>query len=87
MAEKIIMPQAGVTMEEGTIVKWLKGVGEYVKKDEPIVEVETDKVQMEIESTASGTLLKILVEEGETVPVTTPIAFVGEKGEVLGYDR
>ncbi len=77
------MPKAGMAMEEGTIVRWLKEEGERVKKGEPLLEITTDKVNMEIEAEASGILLKKLCFEGDVVPVTKTIAFVGEPGEEL----
>jgi len=75
------MPMLGETMEEGTITEWKKQVGQAIRKGEVIVEIETDKATMEVESTASGILLKILVEAGQTVPINTPIAIIGEEGE------
>jgi len=82
MATSIIMPKAGMAMEEGTIVKWLKAEGEPVEKGEPLLEILTDKVNMEIEAQASGILLKILKREGEVVPVTQVIGYIGEPGEI-----
>lgn len=81
MAHKIVMPQAGITTTEGTIVRWLKQEGERVERGEPLFEVTTDKVNMEVESTASGVLLKILAPEGSTVQITQMVAIVGEPGE------
>ncbi|MBC7342935.1 MAG: 2-oxo acid dehydrogenase subunit E2 [Clostridia bacterium] len=81
MAYKIVMPQAGITTTEGTIVRWLKQEGERVERGEPLFEVTTDKVNMEVESTASGVLLKILAPEGSTVRITQIVAIVGEPGE------
>jgi pyruvate dehydrogenase E2 component (dihydrolipoamide acetyltransferase) len=83
MATEIKMPQLGESVVEGTITKWLKQEGEEVSEDELLVEVSTDKVDSEVPSSAAGTLQKILVEEGETVKVGTPIAVVGE-GEAEG---
>jgi pyruvate dehydrogenase E2 component (dihydrolipoamide acetyltransferase) len=77
------MPKAGMAMEEGTIVRWLKEEGERVEKGEPLLEITTDKVNMEIEAEESGILLKILRFEGDVVPVTQTIAFVGRQGEKL----
>ena len=82
MATSIIMPKAGMAMEEGTIVKWLKAEGEKVEQGEPLLEILTDKVNMEIEAQASGTLLKILKREGEVVPVTQVIGYIGTPGEI-----
>jgi 2-oxoglutarate dehydrogenase E2 component (dihydrolipoamide succinyltransferase) len=83
MATEIKMPQLGESVVEGTITKWLKQEGEEVAEDDLLVEVSTDKVDSEVPSSASGTLQKILVDEGETVKVGTPIALVGE-GEAEG---
>ena len=76
MATKFTMPKFGETMEEGTIIKWNKRVGDIVKEGDILVEVDTDKTTLEVESTMSGILLEILVETGETVPVNAPIAII-----------
>ena len=81
MATNVILPMLGQTMEEGTITKWLKREGESVQKGEPLLEVMTDKANMEVESPASGILLKILAPENATVPVKEIIAIIGEAGE------
>jgi pyruvate dehydrogenase E2 component (dihydrolipoamide acetyltransferase) len=86
MATEIKMPQLGESVVEGTITKWLKKEGDAVSEDELLVEVSTDKVDSEIPSSASGTIQKILVEEGETVSVGAAIAVVGEDGEAAGSD-
>ena len=83
MAHTVIMPKLGQTVEESTILKWHKKAGDPVKKGEILFEIETDKAVLEVESFVEGTLLKILVREGETVPVTAPVAFVGQPGEAL----
>ena len=83
MATEIKMPQLGETVVEGTITKWLKQEGEQVETDELLVEISTDKVDSEVPSSAAGVLQKILVPEGETVKVGTPLALVGE-GEAEG---
>ena len=70
-------------MEEGQIVKWLKKEGDKVEAGEIILEIMTDKVNMEIEAETSGTLLKILKHDGEIVPVTTTIAYIGDEGDVI----
>jgi len=72
MAEPIIMPKPGQTMEEATLVKWHKQEGDVVKKGDVLFEIETDKAVLEVESFQEGSLLKILVKEGETVPAETP---------------
>jgi pyruvate dehydrogenase E2 component (dihydrolipoamide acetyltransferase) len=81
MAQLIVMPQLGNTMEEGTILRWLKAEGEEVRKGEPLLEVETDKASMEVEAEADGVLLKILAPPNTTVPIRQPIAVVGALGE------
>lgn len=83
MARPLVMPQMGYDMKEGTILRWLKHEGDRVERGEPIAEIETDKVNLEIESFASGVLLKLVAKEGETVPVGQPIAIIGEPGEKL----
>jgi pyruvate dehydrogenase E2 component (dihydrolipoyllysine-residue acetyltransferase) len=82
VADQVILPRLGQGMESGTIVRWLKSEGDEVQKGEPLFELDTDKVTQEVEADVGGVLLKILVDEGE-VPVGTPVAFLGEKGEDL----
>jgi 2-oxoglutarate dehydrogenase E2 component (dihydrolipoamide succinyltransferase) len=72
----VIMPQLGETVTEGTVANWYKKVGDSVKVDEPLFEVETDKVTTEIPSLASGVVKAILVETGATVPVGTVLAVI-----------
>lgn len=74
------MPKQGLQMTEGTIIKWLKKEGEEVKEGEPLFEMETDKLTITMDATASGTLLKIVRGEGEVVPITETIAIIGEPG-------
>ena len=81
MAFEIIMPKAGIVMTEGQIVKWLKKEGDPVQEGEIILEIMTDKTSMEIEAEASGILLKIVHNDGETVPVTVVIGYIGEENE------
>lgn len=81
MATTIVMPQLASTMESGTIVKWLKQVGEEIAEGEAIIEITTDKVDVEVESPASGVLIKILANEGDEVPVKQPVGIIGEAGE------
>jgi 2-oxoglutarate dehydrogenase E2 component (dihydrolipoamide succinyltransferase) len=76
MAEEVKMPQMGESIAEGTIVRWLKQVGDSVKRDEPLFEISTDKVDAEIPSPASGVLSEIKVKEGETVAVNTTVAVI-----------
>src|SRR6185369_10372699 len=68
------MPQMGESIAEGTLSKWLKKVGDVVKRDEPIFEISTDKVDAEIPAPSAGTLAEILVQEGQTVPVNALVA-------------
>ena len=81
MATELNMPQMGYDMQEGTLVRWLKAVGDEVSLGDPVAEIETDKAVVEFESTAEGVLLKFLVEEGTTVAVGEVIAMVGAEGE------
>ena len=76
-AVDVVMPQKGVSVSDGTITKWLKQEGEQVEADEPLLEISTDKVDTEVPSPASGTLVQILVQEGETVDVGTKIGQIG----------
>ena len=83
MAVEVIMPKAGSEMEEGEIVQWFKQEGDEVKEGEVLLEIVTDKVNMEVEAEASGTLLKILYPAGSTVPVVQTIAWIGQPGEAV----
>src|SRR5260370_13965751 len=76
MSEEVKMPQMGESIAEGTIVRWLKHVGDQVKRDEPLFEISTDKVDAEIPAPSSGVLSEIKVNEGETVPVNTVVAVI-----------
>ncbi len=78
---EIFMPKAGMDMKEGTLLRWLKDVGDSVEKDEPIMEIETDKITMEAEAPATGILLAKLIEDGTTVPVLQTIGYIGQQGE------
>jgi len=80
MPSNVIMPQMGESIFEGTITKWLKKVGEPVKRDEPLFEISTDKVDSEIPAPASGVLSEIRVNEGETVQINTVVALISEEG-------
>ena len=71
MSTPVVMPQMGESIAEGTIVRWIKKVGDTVDRDEPLFEISTDKVDAEIPSPAAGVLLEIPVKEGETVPGRT----------------
>jgi pyruvate dehydrogenase E2 component (dihydrolipoamide acetyltransferase) len=81
MATDVIMPQMGESIAEGTITRWLKKPGEAVKRDEPIFEISTDKVDAEIPSPVAGKLLEIKVPEGQTVAINTVVATIGDEAE------
>src|SRR3989449_4023814 len=81
MAIDVVMPQMGESIAEGTIVRWIKKVGEKVDRDEPLFEISTDKVDAEIPSPAAGVVSEIRVKEGETVPVNSVVAVIGAAGE------
>lgn len=87
MSKEFVMPKLGMTMEEGTITRWIKKEGDKVEKGEPIVEVMTDKVNIEVESPDNGTILKILAKEGDVVPILQPIAIIGEAGEEVKIEE
>jgi pyruvate dehydrogenase E2 component (dihydrolipoamide acetyltransferase) len=76
-----MMPQMGESIAEGTIVRWIKRVGDAIVRDEPLFEISTDKVDAEIPSPGAGVLLEIRVKEGETVPVNSVVAVIGAEGE------
>jgi 2-oxoglutarate dehydrogenase E2 component (dihydrolipoamide succinyltransferase) len=76
----VVMPQMGESIAEGTIVRWIKKVGDRVDRDEPLFEISTDKVDAEIPSPAAGVLLEVRAKEGETVPVNSVVAVIGEAG-------
>ena len=79
MAEtKVIMPQMGESIFEGTLTKWLKKPGDPVKRDEPLFEISTDKIDSEIPAPASGTLQQILVQEGQTVEINTVVGIISD---------
>jgi 2-oxoglutarate dehydrogenase E2 component (dihydrolipoamide succinyltransferase) len=80
MATKVIMPQMGESIAEGTVVKWLKKLGEHVERDEPLLEISTDKVDAEIPSPASGTLTEIVVSENQTVEVNAVLGWIDGEG-------
>ena len=84
MATDIVMPQLGESIAEGTIVKWLVPVGGHVEKDQSLLEVETDKVALDIPSPATGSLAEVLIQEGETVPVGTLLARLDYSSEAGG---
>jgi len=76
MSYNIIMPKLGLTMTEGTIVKWLKAEGDKVVKGEPLIEIETEKISNVVESPADGTLVKIIAKEGEVYEVTAVLGMI-----------
>jgi pyruvate/2-oxoglutarate dehydrogenase complex dihydrolipoamide acyltransferase (E2) component len=81
MRTKVNFPKAGMGIDEGTVVRWLKAIGEHVRQGEPIVEIETAKALQEVEAPVSGTVAAILVAEGETAAVNTSLA------EIEGRDK
>jgi len=83
MAETVSMPKLGFDMAEGNLVRWLKKVNDVVEKGQVLAEIETDKATVEVESPYSGLVLKLLVDEGTSVPVGSPIAVIGSEGESI----
>jgi len=81
MATDVLMPQMGESIAEGTVSRWIKKVGDKVERDEPLLEISTDKVDAEIPSPVSGTLSEIVVKEGETVAVNSVVARIATEGE------
>ncbi len=81
MAAAIGMPKFGQTMTEGTIVSWEKKVGDFVRKGEVFLKIESDKAVLEVEAEAAGYLVKIVAQPGEVVPCGQTIAYMGEQGE------
>lgn len=88
MANIVVMPRSGQTMEEGSIVEWLKSEGDSVRQGEPLVTIMTDKANQEVESDYTGVLRKILVtpDDGD-IEVLTPIAIIAERDEDVDIDR
>src|ERR687895_183255 len=80
MATPVVMPQMGESIAEGTIVRWIKKVGDSFDRDEPLFEISTEKVDAEIPSPAAGVLSEIKVNEGETVAVNSVVATLGKRG-------
>ena len=87
MSLEVVMPQMGESITEGTVSKWLKAVGDKIEKDEPILEISTDKVDAEVFAPDAGVLLEIKVSEGETVEVGTVVGLVGAEGEQSAADN
>src|SRR5215470_12670004 len=77
----VVMPQMGESVAEGTIVRWMKKVGDTVDRDEPLFEISTDKVDAEVPSPSAGVIAEILAQEGETVPVNSVVAVIRGAGE------
>jgi pyruvate dehydrogenase E2 component (dihydrolipoyllysine-residue acetyltransferase) len=86
MATNVVMPQMGESIAEGTIVRWIKKLGDQVDRDEPLFEISTDKVDAEIPSPAAGILTDIKAKEGETVPVNSVVAVIGAAADVSSPD-
>src|SRR5207342_1737094 len=80
MATDVVMPQMGESIAEGTIVRWIKKVGDAVERDEPLFEISTDKVDAEIPSPVAGVISEIRAKEGETVPVNSVVAVIAPAG-------
>src|SRR4051812_24538390 len=87
MATDVVMPQMGESIAEGTIVRWIKKVGDKVDRDEPLFEISTDKVDAEIPSPAAGVISEIRAKEGETVPVNSVVAVIGAAGEAAAAPK
>src|SRR6187431_2200258 len=83
MPVNVVMPQMGESVTEGTVVRWIRKIGDAVDRDEPLFEISTDKVDAEIPSPAAGTLAAIHVKEGETVPVDALVAVIAQAGEAV----
>src|SRR4051794_37364009 len=86
MAKDVIMPALGMAQETGTLMRWLKAAGESVAKGEPLMEVETDKATVEVEAPASGILVGVTAQPGDTVPVGQRIALILGPGEAAPGD-
>ena len=84
MAYELLMPQLGLTMEEGTVSQWIKKEGDAIKVGDVILEITTDKLTNEVVSEVEGTLLKIVAQEGEDIPVKGLLAYIGQPGEAVG---
>ncbi|MCW2922623.1 MAG: Dihydrolipoamide acetyltransferase component of pyruvate dehydrogenase complex [Thermoleophilia bacterium] len=81
MATQVKLPRLGQGMDEGKVLQWLKGEGDTIEKGDELYEVETEKVNVEVEAPAGGTILKVLVDAGQTVEIGTTLAWIGEAGE------
>lgn len=78
MTTRVVLPKWGMGIEEGTVVRWLKAIGDKVEKGEPLAEIETAKATQEMEAPVSGTLVEILLAEGQSAAVNTGIAVIDE---------
>ena len=83
MVTEFVMPKLGDIMEEGKVVSWHKRAGESLVEGEVLLEIEMDKGVVDVEADCAGVVLRILVEEGQTVPVGTALALIGEAGETI----
>ena len=83
MAVNVVMPQAGQDLETGTVVQWLKREGDPVRKGEPIVQIETEKLSLDVESPIDGVLRRILVPDGTETPILSVIGILGSADEVI----
>jgi pyruvate/2-oxoglutarate dehydrogenase complex dihydrolipoamide acyltransferase (E2) component len=87
MAARVIMPQAGQDLETGTVRQWLKAEGDTVTKGEPIVQIETEKVTLDVEAPAAGVLLRIVVPDDTETAIFSTIGIIGQPGEdISGID-
>jgi pyruvate dehydrogenase E2 component (dihydrolipoamide acetyltransferase) len=87
LAAEVVMPRLSDSMEEGTILRWLKNIGDEVKRGDELVEIETDKANMTYEATDEGTLIEIVAQEGDTLPIGEVIARIGDASEAQGNGR
>jgi len=83
VAVNIVMPQAGQDLEVGTVIEWLKHEGDPVAKGEPVVQIQTEKITLDLEAPIEGVLLRILVPDGAETPILSVIGIVGAAGEVV----
>ncbi len=83
MAIRVVMPQAGQDLETGVVRQWLKAVGDTVARGEPLVEIETEKINLAVESPAEGVLLAIVVPDETETPILSTIGWIGQPGEAI----
>ena len=79
----VVMPKMGESITEGTVIEWKKSVGDSIKKDETLLEISTDKVDSEVPSPASGTIVEIIAQVNDTIPVGNVLARIGDTSEVV----